>query len=263
MDDTTTAWQCHRTTMGQHVACTVHMPLTPTLLLCLILNPGATSLSAMWQPFDKRLIFTSVACTVCTPLTPTLLSCLILNPGATLLSATWQPFNKQQTTNFHLPCCLHSAHTAHPHPPPLASRCHVAIGDMATKHWMTDVVVLHCHGTGTGWWHGDNSQCHTTIADRYTSGTCSIERLVQTEGQTGPRLANTIDPCLYPRWVTDPCNPRYTHTCTHELPWPSWRVRVLVGYRYRSLWWHPGVTCPDHYVLKDKNRCNIEMIIGQ
>jgi len=56
-----------------------------------------------------------------------------------------------------------------------------------------------------------------------------------------------IDPCLYPRQVADPCNPRYTCTHTHELPWPSWRVWVLVGYRYRSLWWHPGVTHADHY----------------
>ena len=119
--------------MGQPVACTVRMLLTPTLL-CLILNPGATLLSATWQPFDKQLISTSVACTVRTLLTPTLLSCLILNPGATSLTATWQPFNKQQTTDFHLPCCLHSTHMAHSHPPPLASRCHVAIGNQTLNN---------------------------------------------------------------------------------------------------------------------------------
>ena len=122
--------------MGWPVACTVCTLLTPTRLLCLILNPGATLLSATWQPFNKQSIFTPVACMVHKQLTPTLLSCLILNPGATSLATI------QQTTNFHLPCCLHSAHTTHPHPPPLASRCHVAIGDVATKHQTTNVIVL-------------------------------------------------------------------------------------------------------------------------
>ena len=87
---------------------------------------------------NKQEIDTPVACMVCTLLTPTLLPCLILNPGATSLATI------QQTTDFHLPSCLHSAHMAHPHPPALASRCHVAIGNVATKCEMTNVVILCC-----------------------------------------------------------------------------------------------------------------------
>ena len=57
----------------------------------------------------------------------------------------WQPFNKQLIST----CPVHNTHVAHPHPPSLASRCHVAVGGVATKCWTTNVVILCCP------WDGD------------------------------------------------------------------------------------------------------------
>ena len=130
---------------GRETVVTI-MPLTPTLL-CLILNSGAMSLSATWQPFNKQLVSIPVACTVCTLLTPTLLPCLILNPGATSLATI------QQTTNFQLPCCLHSAHMAHPHPPPLhpGAMLPLATWKPNIKWLMSSFFVVH--GTGTGYYN--------------------------------------------------------------------------------------------------------------
>ena len=227
MDDTVTAWQCHMTMMGWPVTCTVRTPLTPTLLLCLILNLGATPLSVTWQPFNKQLISTPVACMVQTPLTPT--RCYITG--------------NHSTNNWFPPAQLPAQNT-HGSPPPSSPCIQVPCCCWRCGNQMLNNQCCHSLLSMGRGQDEDTATTHNTtllllidIQVVPVDSDCSIERLVQTEGQTSPRLA--IDPCLYPWQVTDPCNPSYpcTHTC--ELPWPSQRVQVIMmtpwGYPHQSL----------------------------
>ena len=204
---TTDNWQYN----GQHgnsmtmsqdndgTACYLHSTHA-TYPLCLILNLGATSLSATWQPFNKQLISTPVACMVRILLTPT--RCYITG--------------NHSRNNWFPPALLPAQHT-NGSPPP-SSPC----------------IQVPC--------------CHWRCGNQTLNNWCCHSLLSMGQGQDED-MATAIDPCLYPWQVTDPCNPSYTCTHTRELPWPSWRVQVLVGYRYRSSWWHPRVTCADHYLL--------------